>query len=137
MNKNVKNLVVAGLACVALCGTTLAAPHGGNGGRAHGKAPTHQKAPAPKPAQHRAHAPGHHGTAGVRHAPLPQRHAPARHVVVHHAPPPPPAPVVVHHVRPLPPPPPAPVVVHHECHTGTGLGALLGAVVGGIIGAAL
>lgn len=138
MNKNVKNLVVAGLVCVALCGTTLAAPRGGNGGRAPGRAPTHQKAPAPRVTQHHAptHNARHHRTTVVDHAPAPHHHAPARHVVVHHAPPPPPVPVVVHHAVP-PPPPPAPVVVHRECHTGTGLGALLGAVVGAVVGAAL
>ena len=55
-NKNIKTMVIAGLACVALCGTTLAAPHGGNGRRA-----PHRAAPArhevvrhkpPRPARH-------------------------------------------------------------------------------------
>ena len=114
--------MVAGLVCVALCGTTLAAPRGGTHGRAPQKAHTHQKAAAPR-AAHNTHAPAHHAA------------KPAHHTthVVHHTPPPPPAPVVVHHT----PPPPAPVVVHHECDVGTGLGALLGALVGGLLGAAL
>ena len=102
--------MVAGLVCVALCGTTLAAPRGGTHGRAPQKAPTHQKAAAPR-AAHNTHAPAHHAA------------KPAHHTTH-----------VVHHT---PPPPPAPVVVHHECDAGTGLGALLGALVGGLLGAAL
>ena len=77
MNNNVMKLLVAGLVCGALCGTTLAASHGGHGNRAPNKPKMHQKAP---PAHH---APAHHAT---------------KHHVTHHAPPPPPpAPVVVHH----------------------------------------
>ena len=120
MNNNFKKLMVAGLACLALCGTTFAAPHGGNHGRAPAKPAVHHKAPAhheaPKPAHYAHHT--HH-------------RAPAHH---HHPAPPPP--VVVHHYPappPPPPPPPATVVVHEE----PGLGTLLGAVVGGLLGAAL
>ena len=120
MNNNVNKLLVAGLACVALCGTTLAAPGGGHGARNHGRPAVAQRAPAPRHTQHRAptHGPAHNRPAPVvRHAP-----PPPRPVVVHHAPPPPPRPVVVH---------------HHECDGGGGLGALIGAVVGGIIGSVL
>ena len=34
MNNNFKKLLVAGLACAAVCTTTLAAPHGGRNGQA-------------------------------------------------------------------------------------------------------
>ena len=61
MNKTMKKILVAGLACAAFCGTTFAAPHGG---RDPMKAPVHHQAP--------------------RH-PAPVRHAPPRAVhVVHH-----------------------------------------------------
>lgn len=110
-NRNFKKLMVAGLACMALCGTTLAAPHGGNGNRPPQKPAVHQN--ARRHAHHNAPRPAHHA----------QHRAPAHHThVVHHPAPPP------------PPPPPRTVVVHHE---ETGLGALLGALVGGLIGAAL
>lgn len=63
MNKTIKKIMVAGLACVAFCGTTFAAPHGGRGPM---KAPVHHQAPRhPAP---------------VRHAPPPPR---AVHVVHH------------------------------------------------------
>ena len=112
MNNNLKKLLVAGLACAAVCTTALAAPHGG------------KNAPAPRPAaahhQMRAHDSGH------RHAPPPPKVHHHRHG--HDV-----------HVRPLPPPPPPPprtVVVHHECHE-VGLATAIGALVGGLIGAAL
>ena len=124
-NRNFRKLMVAGLACMALCGTTLAAPRGGNGNRPPQKPAVHQNAgrPAhhatPQTAHHNAPRPAHHA----------QHRAPAHHAhVVHHpAPPPPPR------LMPPPPPPTRTVVVHEE----TGLGALLGALVGGLIGAAL
>ena len=135
-NRNYMKLMVAGLACMALCGTTLAAPHGGHGGPAPKGPAIHQKAPA-------RHTPAkgpqvaHHAPRAEHRAPHREAHhgAPMHHRVHHPAPPPPPG-----VVRPLPPPPPPPpppartVVVHHE---ETGLGALLGARVGGLIGAAL
>ena len=114
-NRNFRKLMVAGLACMALCGTTLAAPRGGNGNRPPQKPAVHQN--AGRPAHHAAPQTAHHN------APRPAHHA---HVVHHPAPPPP-------RLMP-PPPPPRTVVVHHE---ETGLGALLGALVGGLIGAAL
>ena len=134
-NRNYMKLMVAGLACMALCGTALAAPKGGHGGPAPKGPAVHQKAPA-------GHAPAR-GPQLAYHAPdnahNAHHHRPEsmRHHAHHPAPPPPPPPPVV--VRPLPPPPPPPppartVVVHHE---ETGLGALLGALVGGLIGAAL
>ena len=117
-NRNYMKLMLAGLACMALCGTTLAAPHGGHGGPATKGPAVHQKAPA-------SHAPAR-GPKVAHHAP--HHKAPTHHHVHHPAPPPP---VVV---NPLPPPPTHTVVVHHE---ETGVGALLGALVGGLIGAAL
>ena len=57
MNKTVKKLVVAGLACVALCGTTMAAPHRGP---APHPARIHH-APPPPPPRH------HHHTTVVHH----------------------------------------------------------------------
>ena len=132
-NRNYMKLMVAGLMCMALCGTTLAAPKGGHGGPAPKGPAVHQKALV-------GHAPArgpqvaHHAPKATHHAPHHEaRHGAPMHHRVHHPAPPPP-PVVV---RPLPPPPPPPartVVVHHE---ETGVGALLGALVGGLIGAAL
>ena len=54
MNKNIKKLAVTTLAGLTLCGTAVAAPHGGHGGTPR-PAPMHHRAPAP-----RAHG-GHHG----------------------------------------------------------------------------
>ena len=109
MNKNFTKLMVAGLACLALCGTTFAAPHG-NGGHAPKKPAVHQKAPA------------HHATPKHHDAPKPAHYA-HHHARHHHLAPPPP-----------PPPPPPPVEVHHE---GCGLGVLVGAAVGGLLSAVL
>ena len=111
-NRNYMKLMVAGLACMALCGTALAAPKGGHGGPAPKGPAVHQKAPA-------GHAPARGPQLAHHHRPEPMRHH------AHHPTPPPPPP---------PPPPARTVAVHHE---ETGLGALLGALVGGIIGAAL
>ena len=104
--------LIAGLACVAFCGATLAAPHGG--GKAPQKAPTHQKAPAPNGGNARAHnpAPAPHGAPVAHHAPAPAPH--------HHEPPPP----APHHGG------------HHEGAGWVALGAtVIGGIVGGIIGA--
>ena len=46
MNKNIKKLAVMTLAGLTLCGTAVAAPHGGRGG-APRPAPTHHRTPAP------------------------------------------------------------------------------------------
>ena len=125
MNNNFKKLMVAGLACMALCGTTFAAPHGGNADRTPQKPTVHKTAgkpthnTMPRTTHHNAPQSAHHAQ---HRAPAPAHHA---HVAHHPAPPPPP--------RPMPPPPPQTVVVHEE----TGLGALLGALVGGLLGAAL
>ncbi len=63
MTNNIKKLAVAELACVALVGTTFAAPHGGHGGRhAPAPAPTHHRAPEPHPAPP---PPAQHHTAGI------------------------------------------------------------------------
>ena len=108
-----KKVLITTLACVTLCGTTMAAP----GGR--GK-------PAPAPArQHQQAAPRKQAA----------RPAPAKHVATRPAPHPAPVRPVVHH--PAPPPPPRTVVIH-EVEEDEGLNgweALGAAVIGGIIGA--
>lgn len=103
MNNKTLKLLVAGLACLAFCGTTFAAPKHGHGGGAPRKAPVVQKAPAPKPGHH--HAEPHHGHHGG-------------HYVKHNAPPPP------------PPPPPPVVVTHEEPALLTTVGAFLGGLLG-------
>ena len=57
MNKNIKKITVAALACLAFCGTTMAAPrhHGG-----HRPPPIHYHAPT----HHYHHHGGHHNDAG-------------------------------------------------------------------------
>ena len=109
MNKMIMKMMMTGIACVALCGTTLAAPAHNTRPMPKGKAPMIRVAkPMPKPAHHHAaKAPVHHHT--VRPA--------------HHMPPPPPR--YCRHNR------------HecHECHHNVGGATLLGAIVGGIIGA--
>ncbi len=110
MNKNVMKLVVTALACVTLCGTTLAGPaHGG--GRKPAPAPVHQKAPA----QHHNQRQQNHGRNAAHHAPAPHR-----------------APAPRPHTPPPPPPPPHPHGGHHEANGWAVLGA---AVIGGIVGA--
>ena len=100
-NRNFRKLMVAGLACMALCGTTLAAPRGGNGNRPPQKPAVHQN--AGRPAHHAAPQTAHHN------APRPAHHA------QHRAP--------AHHART--------VVVHHEeTGLGALLGALVGGLIG-------
>lgn len=112
MNKTLKTLTVAALACITLCGTAVAAPRGGrDNGRA--PAPRHQTAKRQKaPQKHTAKAkpaPKRHHTAPKKHH-APKHHAPVR---------------AVHHIE-------------HHCDDGNGwavLGtALLGGLIGGIIG---
>ena len=67
MNK-IKTMAIATLACVALCGTTMAAPAHRGGGKPPAPARQHQKAPPPKPAQKHGHAVARH------HAPAPAHH---------------------------------------------------------------
>ena len=64
MNK-IKTMAIATLACVALCGTTMAAPAHRGGGKPPAPARQHQKAPDHKPAQKHGHAVARH------HAPAP------------------------------------------------------------------
>ncbi|MBQ2346058.1 MAG: hypothetical protein II391_01750, partial [Kiritimatiellae bacterium] len=67
-NRNYMKLMLAGLACMALCGTTLAAPKGGHGGPAPKGPAVHQKAPAGRaPAR---------GPQVAHHAPKAEHHAP-------------------------------------------------------------
>lgn len=112
MNKILKTLTVAALACVTLCGTAVAAPRGGrNNGRA--PAPKHQTVKHKKtPQRHAAKAkpaPKKHHIATKKHHD-PRHHAPIR---------------TVHHVE-------------HHCEEDNGWvtlgGALLGGLLGGIIG---
>lgn len=106
MNKTIKTFVIAGLACVAFCGTTFAAPHGGH---APQKAPAHQQA---------HHDKNHHRTPAPKHPVAPARPHD------HREPPPP------------PPPAPEVRVVHHDCDNGATAAATVGGlVIGGILGA--
>ena len=123
MEKMIKKMMVAGLACVALCGSAMAAPKHGNGPAPKGKAPMVQTVrhetrkpvqahkPAPVHHQHQAKAPAHHHYE-VRPA--------------HHMPPP----------RPV-----TPCHRHHrhactDCHYDDNGWVELGAgIIGGIIGA--
>ena len=127
MNKIITKMMMTGIACVALCGTTLAAPKHNNMPMPKGKAPMVQVAkplpkPVAKPVQHKVVA-----------KPMPK--SVPHHVVQ--------APVHHHAVRPthhMPPPPPPRCCRHtrhecHECHHSVGGATLLGAIVGGIIGA--
>ena len=108
MNK-IKTMAIATLACVALCGTTMAAPAHRGGGKPPAPARQHQKAPPPKPAQKHGHAVARH------HAPAPAHR--------HHAPAP----------RPCQPPPPPHLECHHD--EASGLAVLGAALIGGIVGA--
>ena len=110
MNNMITKMMMTGIACVALCGTTLAAPAHNNRPMPKGKAPMAQVAkPMPKPVPHPVvQAPVHH------HAVRP----------AHHTPPPPPPRCCRHNRHEC-----------HECHHNVGGATLLGAIVGGIIGA--
>lgn len=112
MNKTLKTLTVAALACITLCGTAVAAPRGG---RDNGRAPApkhqmvkHQKAPQRHVAKAKP-APKKHHVAPKKHHP-PKHHAPVR---------------TIHHVE-------------HHCDDDNGWavlgGALLGGLLGGLIG---
>ena len=117
MNKTIKTMVIAGLACVALCGTTVAAP-AKNGGKPPAPAKQHQQIKAPAKAAPKQQAkipakPRQQVKAPAKAAPKHQevkRHADRPHEeprreVVH-------KPAPVHHVAPVkaPPPKPAPEV---------------------------
>ncbi len=126
MNKNIKKLVLAGVLGIAVCGSTFAAPRGGQKG---GHEPKRAKVQYQQPkAQH--HNGGHDRGRNV----APKHHRTETHVV-HHVVEPARAP---HHApAPAPVPPPKP---HHgtTLHTGdwVTLGAsAVGGLVGGIIGA--
>lgn len=125
MNKTIKKLMVALLACVAICGTTMAAPAKG-GAKPPAHPGQHQQAKAPAKHKQQAKAPA---------KPAPKHHEakcpppPAPVVCVQPAPPPP-APVVC-----VQPPPPARTVIIEEHHDTNPLAVLGCAIVGGIIGA--
>ena len=76
MNKTLKQLMVLTLACVTLCGTTMAAPRGGKD-RAPQPAPKHQTAKRPPASKH--HAPKRQ----THHRPAPKHHH-EHHKVQHH-----------------------------------------------------
>ena len=76
MNKTLKKLLVATLACVTLCGTTFAAPRGGKK-HAPVPAPRHQVVNHAKP---KHHAPPKH----THHRPAPKPHHHVKHTVHHH-----------------------------------------------------
>ena len=124
MNNMIKKMMMTGIACVALCGTTLAAPQHNNRPTSKGKAPMVQVAkPMAKPAPHKAVS-----------KPMPkiaQHHvakAPVRHEIrpTHHLPPPRPVtPCHRHHRHDC-----------HDCHYDHNGWVELGAgILGGIIGA--
>ena len=122
MEKMIKKMMVAGLACIAMCGSALAAPKHGNGPAPKGKAPMVQKAPrgytAARPAAHKS-APRHQ----VAMAPAPRHHAMRPE---HHMPPSRPTTPCHRHRR------------HdcHDCHYDHNGWVELGAgIIGGIIGA--
>ncbi|MGN0832450.1 MAG: hypothetical protein ACI4RD_02220 [Kiritimatiellia bacterium] len=126
---NQKNIIaktlIAGLACVACCGATLAASHGGS--KAPQKAPTHQQAPAPKGGNARGQhpAPAHNQNGRLRGG--------LRPADVHGAPVTRRAPAPAHRE---PPPPAHHHGGHHEGAGWTALGAtLIGGLIGGIVGA--
>ncbi|MBO5643361.1 MAG: hypothetical protein J6S51_05085 [Kiritimatiellae bacterium] len=108
MNKTLKQLLVLTLACVTLCGTTLAAPRGGKG-RAPQPAKRHQIARLPA-------APKHHATKRQNHQHKAHNHHTHHNTHHHHN---------VHHHH------------HGEHHTGwiTLGAAVVGGVVGGLLGA--
>lgn len=102
MEKMIKKMMVAGLACVALCGSALAAPKHGNGPAPRGKAPMVQtmRHETRKPVQAHKPAPAHHQTKAPAH-----RHDEVR--PAHRMPPPRPVtPCHRHHHRGWCPPPP-------------------------------
>ena len=108
MNNMIKKMMMTGIACVALCGTTLAAPAHNTRPMPKGKAPMVQVAkPMPKPAPHKTIA-----------RPMPTHHTTPHHVhTTHRLPPRPVTPCHHHHHHGhrhwCPPPPPPP---HHHCH---------------------
>ena len=107
MNNNFKKLLVAGLACAAVCITTLAAPHGGRNGHAPRQTATRhttqaKSSHAPRNAQHAPKAQnltyGHHAharpttpprtTPQHKAAPKAPQGAHGGRPLMHHTPPP-------------------------------------------------
>ena len=125
MNKNIKKLVLAGVLGIAVCGSTFAAPRGGNGKGGH--EPNRAKVQYQQPkAEH------HNGGHDRGKNAAPKHHRTETHVV-HHVVAPAPAPAPA----PTPVPPPEP---HHGATLHTGdwvtLGAsAVGGLVGGLVGA--
>ena len=128
MNKNaIQKMMIAAIACIALCGTTLAAPaHKPAQGRA--PAPQVQKAHRPAPVVQKAHRPAPAPHKAVVAKPMP-KHAPQ---VAHHRAP-------VRHAAPRRPTTPCHRHHRHECHDchydHNGWVELGAGIIGGIIGA--
>ena len=139
MNKTLKTMVIAGLACVALFGTTMAAP-AKNGGKppapakqqqqikAPGKAAPKQQAKNPSKHNQQAKAPV---TAAPKHQETKRHdarpHEEPRHEIVRNKP--------AHRVETVKAPPPARTVIVEEHHDTNPIVALGCALVGGIVGA--
>ena len=106
MNKNaIQKMMIAAIACIALCGTTLAAPaHKPAQGRA--PAPQVQKAHRPAPVVQKAHKPAR--APQTAHKPAPRVAAPDGRLAVGGYPAPPKAPGA----KPMPKH--APQVAHHR-----------------------
>ena len=145
MNKNaIKKMMIAAIACIALCGTTLAAPaHKPAQGRA--PAPQVQKAHRPAPAPQAALKPAPRVAAPDGRPAVGGYPAPHKAPVAKPMPKPMPQHHVVHHKTPqhkMPPRRPAtPCHRHHrhechDCHYNHDGWVELGAgIIGGIIGA--
>ncbi len=121
MNKNIKKLVLAGVMGLAVCGSTFAAPRGGNGRGGHEANRVQVQHQQPKMQRHKG---GHDRGRSA----APKHHRTETHVVHH---------VVAPAPVPVPVAPPAP---HHgtTLHTGdwVTLGAsAVGGLVGGLVGA--
>ena len=133
MNNMIKKMMMTGIACVALCGTTLAAPQHNTRPTPKGKAPMVQVAkpmpkPATKPVQHNVVAkpmpkPAPHKTIA---RPMPTHHAAPHHAhATHHLPPRPVTPCHRHHRHDC-----------HDCHYDHNGWVELGAgILGGVLGA--
>ena len=118
MNKKLLKTMTVGLVCLAICGTSLAAP-GKPNNRAPQRVPTRQQMPAPRNERPRR---------------APTRHDNTRRIA---QPKPAPRPTSAAPRRPAPPPPPE---RHHSNHSSEADGrlalgaAVLGGIVGGLLG---
>ena len=128
MNKNaIQKMMIAAIACIALCGTTLAAP-APRGQKAPTRATQVQKAQRPAPVQQAAHKPVSAPHKAPVAKPMPK---PMPQVAHHRAP--------VRHAAPRRPVTPCHRHHRHECHDchydHNGWVELGAGIIGGIIGA--